>query len=113
MSKLFYQNLYSSKESEIEDVDLSNVLNDDTPKLTEQEAESLEGYITLKEAGEALSKMNNNKSPGSSGFTVEFFKFFLVRFRKISCEIFKLQFRSSRVIHNTKRRYNNMYSKTK
>ena len=73
---LYYQNLYSSKESEIEDVDLNNILNDDTPKLSDQEANSLEGYITLKEAANTLSKMKNNKSPGTSGFTVEFFNLF-------------------------------------
>ena len=73
----FYQNLYSSKEMDIENVDLENVLKPETPKLTEVEADSLEGHITLKEAGETLYKMNNNKSPGSSGFTVEFLKIFL------------------------------------
>ena len=54
-------------------IDLNNILKPDTPKLSEDEANSLEGKITLKEAGETLYKMNNNKSPGSSGFTVEFF----------------------------------------
>ena len=72
----YYQNLYSSKEMDIENVDLDNVLKPETPKLTEAESDSLEGHITLKEAGEALYKMNNNKSPGSSGFTVVFFNFF-------------------------------------
>ena len=70
--------LYSSKEIDIEDVDLDNILKPETPKLTEAESDSIEGQITLKEAGETLYKMNNNKSPGTSGFTVEFFKFFWI-----------------------------------
>ena len=41
-----------------------------------QEKTSLEGEITLDEASVALKSMKNNKSPGSDGFTVEFFKFF-------------------------------------
>ena len=72
----FYTKLYSSKESEIEDVKLENVLNDDTPKLSDEQSGSLEGEITLEEALQTLKNMKNNKSPGSSGFNVEFFKFF-------------------------------------
>ena len=40
------------------------------------EALSIEGKITLEEASKTLSLMQNNKSPGSTGFTSEFFKFF-------------------------------------
>ena len=39
---------------------------------------SLEGPITTDEALKALKNMANNKSPGSDGFTAEFFKFFWV-----------------------------------
>lgn len=72
----FYEKLYSTREHEIKPVNLNNILTENTPKLSDEEAESLEGEINLKEAGEALNKMQNNKSPGSSGFSVEFFKFF-------------------------------------
>ena len=72
----FYKQLYSSRESEIENVDLNVRLKEDTPKLSDEEAIAIEGNITIKEAGEALKNMKNNKSPGSTGFTAEFFKFF-------------------------------------
>ena len=36
---------------------------------------SLEGEINVNEASKVLQKMNNNKSPGSDGFSTEFFKF--------------------------------------
>ena len=72
----FYKTLYCSREQEIEDVNLNNILNENTPKLNELEANSIEGNITLKEASFVLNNMKNNKSPGSSGFTTEFFKFF-------------------------------------
>ena len=36
----------------------------------------MEGKITYEEAGTVLKNMKNNKSPGSDGYTVEFFKFF-------------------------------------
>ena len=41
-----------------------------------KEAESLEGKITRKEREIALKNMKNNKSPGSDGLPVEFYKTF-------------------------------------
>ena len=43
------------------------------PTLTSQEKTSLKGKITLNEASSALQNMKHNKSPGSDGFTAEFF----------------------------------------
>ena len=57
----------------MDNVDLNNVLNEDTPKLSDLQADVLEGGINFKEAGEILFKMKNGKSPGSAGFTTEFF----------------------------------------
>ena len=36
----------------------------------------LEGKLTYEEAGNTLKHMSNNKSPGSDGFSSEFFKIF-------------------------------------
>ena len=72
----FYKQLYSSKEENIENVDLDVRLKADTPKLSDEEATAIEGSITIEEAGKTLKNMKNNKSPGSTGFTAEFFKFF-------------------------------------
>ena len=36
----------------------------------------MEGEITLEEAGNTLKNMKSNRSPGSDGFTCEFFKTF-------------------------------------
>ena len=48
----------------------------DIPKLDKHIAESNEGNVSEKEMLYALKNMKNNKTPGSDGFTVEFFKFF-------------------------------------
>lgn len=73
--KNFYLDLYSKKE--VESLDLENVLdNFDIPKLTNNESSKLEGKISLSEALAVLKNMKNNKSPGTDGFTAEFFKFF-------------------------------------
>ena len=49
---------------------------EDVPMLTLQGKNSPEGEITLTEASSALKNVKNHKSPGSDGFTAEFFKFF-------------------------------------
>ena len=73
----FYERLYSDRnlgKGEILDM-VENI-----PTLTLQEKLSLEGEITLDEASLALKNMKTNKSPGSDGFTVEFFLILLVTF---------------------------------
>ena len=70
---MFYERLYSDRQ--LEDCEILDLV-EDIPTLTVQEKTSLEGEITLDEASVALKSVKNNKSPGSDGFTVEFFKFF-------------------------------------
>ena len=41
-------------------------------KLSQEEQTTLEGEITLEEAGIALKNMKNRKSPGTDGFGAEF-----------------------------------------
>ena len=74
VTKEFYESLYSSKEDSLLDVNLAEIL--DGPILSDQERQSLEGLITLPEALSALKKMDSNKSPGSDGFSSEFYTFF-------------------------------------
>ena len=74
-TKRFYENLYSCRQSQIEQVNLDTVV-DNIPTLNQEDCEMIEGRITVAEAKVALSGMKNNKSPGSDGYTVEFFKFF-------------------------------------
>lgn len=68
----FYKNLYSSKS--LFDNDDSFFHHD--VRLTDEQRDSCEGNLTFKECGEALKLRKNGKSPGSDGFTVNFFKFF-------------------------------------
>ena len=74
-TKNFYNNLYSKKD--INNVNLNDILQAPV-KLNDQEKDSLEGLISFQEAHTALKGMKSNKSPGSDGFSVEFFKFFFV-----------------------------------
>ena len=74
-TKNFYQKLYEKRE--VNAINLENLVNNQT-KLTDREKTSLEGVISYNEAGQTLKHMKNNKSPGNSGFTTEFYKFFFV-----------------------------------
>ena len=68
------ETLYASKESVLNDIDLNDHIQDMTvPKLNEDEALKLEGLLTLNEAGKTLKNMKNNKSPGTSGFSADFY----------------------------------------
>ena len=75
-TKTFYENLYKDNH-DLTDVNLDLELRDfDVPKLSDQEKDSLEGLITYPEATNFLRNMNNDRSPGSDGFSAELFKFF-------------------------------------
>ena len=75
-AKQFYQNLYNkNKTTSLDEVE--NYINDtDITKLTDLESSQLEGQISFQEASTTLKNMKNNRSPGSDGFTPEFFKCF-------------------------------------
>ena len=69
----FYVALYEKRQ--VQDVDISRIIKD-APKLDEIDRELLKNELTINEITSALKNMDNNKSPGPDGFTVEFFKFF-------------------------------------
>ena len=75
--KNFYQNLFSNKDHELQDIDFDETFgNSNSKKLTQEDSQLLEQPITLSEVSDALKKMKNNKSPGSDGFPADFYKFF-------------------------------------
>ena len=64
-------------EKPVENINLKRLLaNINISTLNNEQRDGLEGLITYDELLLALKKAKNNKSPGSDGFTVEFFKFF-------------------------------------
>ncbi|MCG7878665.1 MAG: reverse transcriptase domain-containing protein [Candidatus Thiodiazotropha endolucinida] len=77
--KNFYKNLYGNITSNTEqELEIHNLLDSisDNPKLQDEDKIRLEGELSEAEILTVLKKMKNNKSPGSDGFTIEFFKFF-------------------------------------
>ena len=89
----FYKELY--KEVEIDDSkSIHSILGDNESKLSDKESQELEGEITYTELTSALRNMNNNKSPGLEGFTVEFFKFFWVNIRQFTLHSLNFGYRT-------------------
>ena len=73
---LFYKDLFSEKIKN-DDVVIKEFLeNINLPKLSPDQINSCEGYITEKELFEALKSIENNKSPGNDGLTKEFYELF-------------------------------------
>ena len=74
--KIYHKNLYSSRDNTLNDCNLSYIIEETTPTLTDQESLTLEGNITCEDILTALKLMKNGKSPGTDGFSVEFYKMF-------------------------------------
>ena len=75
--KLFYQVLYQNNVDKLEEVTLSTLLNENTvPKLSDEQKQVLETHISSSEVHKSLKNLKNNKSPGTTGFPADFFKFF-------------------------------------
>lgn len=70
-----YKHLYSAKTTDT--VHLEEVIDtDNITILSENEKLSLEENLTYDEMLSSLKKMSNDSSPGLSGFTPAFYKFF-------------------------------------
>ena len=65
--------MYASRENNIIHCNIDNI---NTPTLSQEESDSLEGPITLQEALSSIKQMKNDKSPGSDGSFFFFFFFF-------------------------------------
>ena len=80
--KTYFRNLYSEINT-VDNESVESLVGENPLKLTGEEAELLEGDIKYSELAEALKNMKNSKTPGSDGFTAEFFKFFWVDLKYI------------------------------
>ena len=76
----FYKNLFQNKDDLIEINSIQTFLgpnySTNIPKLNETQKNNMNGKISLQEMTKYLKKCKNNVSPGSSGFTNDFYKFF-------------------------------------
>ena len=69
----FYSELYTSASENEEKVPDQVQDSDITSRLTDEQRDACEGYVTLKECYESLSSFKPNKSPGCDGLPAEFY----------------------------------------
>ena len=75
-AKNFYKKLYSSNDL-VDTTDLHSIIEKSgSPVLSNLTRDSIEGPLSHQEILNALKKSKNGKSPGSDGFSFEFYKFF-------------------------------------
>ena len=72
----FYKNLYASHDEGNNGAFNDFVRDLQTVKLTDEEREDIEGYITIEECSKVLKTFPAGKSPGDDGFTAEFYNCF-------------------------------------
>ena len=70
------KSFYEQPRSKADILDKGIDENLDHSTLTREERDSLEGLVNIQELSIAVKILNNDKSPGSDGYTEEFFKFF-------------------------------------
>ena len=75
--KPFIKKIYSTRNVNPNDSEFDIFFNNNllTP-LNEEQSKKCEGMLTEQECYHALKHMDSGKSPGSDGFTCEFYKFF-------------------------------------
>ena len=73
-----------------EDTPIENIIGENETKLSDAEAELIEGEITYAELAKALKNMKNEKNPGLAGYTVDFFQILLDRHWGVCSQVFKL-----------------------
>ena len=109
--KTYFRNLYRDNNI-IENESVETLIGENPLKLTENEADLLEGDIKYSELAEALKNMKNSKTPGSDGFTAEFFKFFWPDLKHFILNS-KFWIQNWFIFNNSKTGYHNLPSKTK
>ena len=73
----FYAKLFEVVDSNLENIDLENVLRHcQTQRVHSEHVNQIEGHLTIKELSKALKQTKNNKTPGIDGFPADFLKVF-------------------------------------
>ena len=88
----FYSTMYTPKH-DLSVEQCSAFLHDiDTPKLSEEDQKSCEGFLTIKECYESLKEMGNSKTPGIDGFSKEFYMTFWLELGEMMVDCFNYSF---------------------
>lgn len=73
----FYKDLYSDKDIDSNPDLKDTYLNLQLPKIDKATSETIDRPISKQEIAEAIGNLKNNKSPGTDGYSNEFYKIFI------------------------------------
>lgn len=94
----FYSNLYQNKSAKKNTYeDCVFLKNKHITRVSSKLAAECDAPLTMEECYTALMSMANNKSPGSDGFSVEFYKFFWDDIKDLVFESFQYAFITKRM----------------
>ena len=102
--KSFYENLYSSR-CPLNNLERNKRFfpeNTNMTKLTNEESLEIDNDITVEECFKVLKNMKRNKSPGSDGFTVEFYQFFWNELKIPMIRSFRESFKNNHLTNTQK-----------
>ena len=88
----FYQDLYTTNLQETQDFYLDRL---ESPKLTDREILWLDRVIDMDKLSTAMRQLKNNKSPGTDGLPVEFYKKFWPLIDNILYNVYQEVFRTN------------------
>ena len=80
----YYKDLFSNKDKSNQEISnfLDQDLSNSCPKISDLQKDKMNGLITEEELTRYIKKSKNNVSPGSSGFTNDFYKFFWIDLKR-------------------------------
>ena len=87
----FFKEIYQAKNVCPESANLEHFC-DGLNTLKQEEADPCEGLLTLAECTNSLKQFKNNKTPGSDGFTIEFYRYFWNAIGQIMVDSFNYAF---------------------
>ena len=94
----FYEKIYSSKHTDPESKTFASFFESEgLTFLNNLEADQCEGLLTLEECAKAISSFQNDKTPGSDGFTVEFYRRFWNPLGKSVVDSFNYAFQTGKL----------------
>ena len=87
----------------VQNLPILNFFFDGLNTLKQEEADTCEGLLTLEECTKLLKQFMNNKTPGSDGLTIEFYRFFWNAIGPIMVDSFKYAFENGQMSISQKR----------
>ena len=110
----FYQDLYTSKLKDKRNISEGQIFFEQNriPQLPNLEKIMCDEAPTLDEITKALKLLPNNKSPGSDGFTTNFYKFFWIDIKDFLFDSFRYSFTHGTLSNDQKLGVLNLIPKT-